>query len=187
MKHTAGLDQNRMRSQQEILDRILQAITRGDQGDEVNEYMRQAKFIPLALRSVYDETTELDWQDYESNKTISATAKQFLPIFEQHVRRVHGARITRSIAHYRAWKWLLGHTDADTFMVADCPVTGHFHLTPIAIYKRLMDQILSGEWDRLTKGTTNENEHATEVTSTANAHAHARRTTGSRSVEAAVA
>lgn len=149
----AGLDQNRGRSQQEILDRILDAINRGDQGDECNEYMRQARFIPLVLRSVYEDCGEdvFGPKMAESCASISDSAKRYIYIVEWQFRRNHVPRMDRIIAQYRAWKWLLGHRDTDTFTVKHCPVTGHFQLRYEEIYSRLLAQIQSGQWDTLTK------------------------------------
>jgi Fe-S cluster biosynthesis and repair protein YggX len=157
----AGLQSSQPRSQQEISDRIHEAIARGDQGDEIFEYMRQAKFIPLALRHVYEDCDE--FSEPESCKTINEQAKRFLGVFERHVRRTNGAATTRTIARYRAWKWLLGHRDADQFMVSECAVTGHFHLNPTEVYKRLMDQVLTGAWDQMTKERTNDNDEELQI------------------------
>lgn len=154
----SGLSQNRTQSQQAILSRILEAIERGDQGDEFNEYMRQARFIPLALRSLYEDCDEVfGFKMQESCDSISLCAKRFLSVFEKYARRTHGPSITRTVAQYRAWKWLLRHKDADTFMYGECPVTGRFQLNPIDIYKRLLDQIVTGQWDKMTNERTTNN------------------------------
>lgn len=147
-----------LRTQQEISDRILDAISRGDQGDEFNEYMRCAKFVPLALRSVYEDTTDADWQDPEhpgevncdDANEIDAIAKKMLPILARCYND-HNFRRARFMARqFRAWKWLLGHDDADIFLV---PFIG-------AVVDYLNDDIYSGEWDAQTRRFREERKRA---------------------------
>lgn len=140
------------RTQQEILDRIHDAISRGDQGDEFNEYMRCAKFIPLVLRSVYEDTDEADWTEIdiglrdvtcEDARDIDATAKAQMAHFERAIRRIGGPnRVATMVHQFRAWKWLLGHEDADKFLS---------YLEGAEVYGYLLRQMSSGEWDRMTK------------------------------------
>lgn len=150
-----------IRTQQEILDRIYDAVQRGDEGCEVHEYMRCAKFVPLVLRGVYEDTTELDWTDPELSATkvnaceitcddvraIDATAQALLPHFERALRRtvtakgpIHQNRIRTLVRQYRAWKWLLGHEDADWFTITR---------TPLEIYSYLMKQMTAGQWSKM--------------------------------------
>lgn len=148
-----------IRTQQEILDRIEDAVTRGDQGDEFNEYMRCAKFIPLVIRSVYEDTTPADWMDYENGENvvcddvrdISQTGKGALSFLERAIKQTHkrrrGPRAARLITQYRAWKWLLGHEDAEYFDI---------NRTSAEIHAVLRDQIITGKWDQMigkAKGT----------------------------------
>jgi hypothetical protein len=151
------------RTQQEILDRIYDAIKRGDQGDEFNEYMRCARFVPIALRSVYEDTVEADWMvDHENAGkaaqglispvvcddacAIDHTAKALLLHFQRALHPGCGPnRRATVMRQYRAFKWLLGHEDADTFL--------GLRPDPYRVYTYLMKQIKSGEWDRMTLAT----------------------------------
>jgi hypothetical protein len=164
-----------IRTQEEILDRILDAVSRGDQGDEFNEYMRCARFVPLVLRAVYEDTVEADWIDHDleqkvlkglispvdcdDSRAIDQLARGMLPQFERVMRRFGGPnRSATMMRQYRAYKWLLGHADADTFLGADP--------NPIKIYEYLMKQITSGQWTRMTarkkgKDATHHREKAT--------------------------
>lgn len=145
-----------IRTQQEILDRIHDAIKRGDQGDEFNEYMRCAKFVPLVLRSVYQDTSAEDWAvperpeevSCDDARAINATAKVMLPIFERALRRTAtGPRVRTIVRQYRAWKWLLGHEDADNFFSAG--------LGPVRTYKVLLYQMTCGVWEQMTNNERN--------------------------------
>lgn len=138
-----------LRNQKEIEARIYDAIKRGDQGDEFNEYMRCAKFIPLALKAVYQDTTDEDWTDQnkpgevscESSGDIDRSAKALVHHLEYAIRR-SGQRASTIIRQLRALKWLLGHSDADTF--------GGHRRNPIFVYEYLLSQLQTGDWDRMT-------------------------------------
>jgi len=145
-----------IRTQQEILDRIYEALERGDEADESNEYMRCAKFIPLKLRAVYEDTNEDDWYDYDhpqlivvcdDARAIDATARTMIMHLERAVRGLGGLnRAITIIRQYRAWKWLLGHPDADTFQGYAQPGPNR---TSQEVYEYLARQISSGEWSRM--------------------------------------
>lgn len=79
--------------------------------------------------------------EIEDYREIDQTAKQYLGYMLRNIgkRRFHHAR--QAIDRYIAWKWMLGHTDADTFAPARDPRLAYIYLR---------DQIESGEWDRLT-------------------------------------
>lgn len=137
-----------LRTQQEILDRIVETIERGDLGDESHEYMRCAKFVPFALKSVYEDTDEQDWDDpdhpgevnCDDAKEVDRIAKIVLPILARHFNNHQWIRAESYIHRFRAWKWLLGHHDADTFITPDIG----------AVVDYLNEQMYSGEWDQLT-------------------------------------
>lgn len=165
-----------IRTQQEIMDRIYEAIERGDRGCEIHEYMRCAKFVPLVLRSVYEDTTDADWSDVDHAervvacsvtcddvRDIDATAQALLPHFERALRRtgpIHRSRIRTLIKQYRAWKWLLGHEDADNF----------YRRSPYYVYDYLLKQMCSGQWSKMI-GQIKKGKH--DSTSPVNAQAAA--------------
>lgn len=185
-----------IRTQAEIQDRIFEAVKRGDQGDEFNEYMRCAKFIPLILKAVYEDTDEEDWTDLEHPgevscehaKEINRVALAMLPQLERAMRRPDGARTTRLIRQFRAWKWLLGHDDADEF-------NGYKrrgpNLTPIQIYKYLLKQVTTGQWDRMIgqnrqKGKSNAQSYSTQELCSGRAVQDARQCTDAKPVDSEV-
>lgn len=137
-----------IRTPEEILERIYEARDRGDEGDEIHEYMKQVRFIPLFLREAYEDTKREDWIKPESIVNISRTAERFLTHFEGACERGNARRIEMCINFYRAWKWLLGHDDADTFdKYAGAPV----QVLNWCVYREIERQINSREWHEKTR------------------------------------
>jgi hypothetical protein len=159
-----------LRSQDDIADRILDAIRRGDNGDEYNEYMRCAKFIPLALRDQYEDTTEDDWQDAQfagrvtcdDASVIDKCARVMLPFLDKAIR-TKPRHATTILRQFKAWKWLLGHSDADTFLSpsADELRTGKYDLS--MRYELLSTQMATAAWDNLGKKERRVNEKSKRV------------------------
>jgi hypothetical protein len=90
---------------------------------------------------------QLDDVDFDTWKDIDRGAKQTLPVLARCIIR-RQRRTLDLIAQYVAWKWLLGHPDADTFHGAHEKPQGYdLHKT----YAYLKLQIETGEWDRLTQ------------------------------------
>lgn len=179
-----------IRTQAEILERIEEALARGDQGDEVHEYMRCAKFIPLSLRSVYQDTTVGDWID-EANpgevvcddvRAIDEVARKYIHIFERAARRYHpytGPRAATIINQYRAWKWLLGHYDVDYFDVHE---TG-----PLTVYRSLMIQMNTGQWDKMTRQASRERNMKNETNESSSGIASASKVSAAPTTQQALA
>jgi len=153
--HVALQRKHYIRTQQELLDRILDAIKRGDEGDEFNEYMKQARFVPLAIRSVYYDVDEDLFAAPESVEIIAKVAKRYIEITYGYLISRDHSRFDRCVNYYRAWKWLLGHKDADTFHLSD---DGLGVLWRTTILEKLIKQIQLGEWDAMTKQAQMESE-----------------------------
>lgn len=120
------------RSQEELLERICHRLDATTDPalvlEEIGEYMKQAKFVPLALRELFEDVVEDNetqhnegrectcvnvWLHPEDNLTITDTAYRVLPLLDAAARRSQPARFARIAAQFRAWKWLLGHANAD--------------------------------------------------------------------------
>jgi hypothetical protein len=137
-----------IRTQAELLARIMEAIGRGDEGDEFNEYMKQAKFIPLELRALYEDVEIALWRRPESIESITQVAKNYLPFMLKAINRQAMPKYRSIVTLFRAWKWMLGHDDADTFMLIQ---GGNGEMHPLYVYEELNQQIITGSWDRQTK------------------------------------
>ena len=105
---------------------------------EADEYLRQ---MP---------NDEAEIEDY---REIDQTAKNYLSYMLRNIGRCRWRQVRQAIQQYVAWKWMLGHPDADTFPGANNQPENH---DPRHSYMYLRDQIQSGEWDRLTKLTLQE-------------------------------
>lgn len=120
-----------IKDQSEIRDRYNEAALRSE--IEAFEYLRQ-----LA-------SDEYEIEDY---REIDHAAKNCLSWMLRSIGRCRWNHARQVTAQYVAWKWMLGHPDADTFHGAhNMPKD----FDPRFTYMYLRDQIQSGEWDRLTK------------------------------------
>lgn len=120
-----------IRTQAELNARHTQARRRCT--IEADEYRRQ----------IHDPRFETE--DY---RDIDQTAKNYLSYLLRNIGKQRWIHVRRAIGQYVAWKWMLGHSDADTFYGALNEPPGY---DPRRSYVYLRDQIASGEWDRLTK------------------------------------
>jgi hypothetical protein len=117
-----------LRTQTELRARHRQARRRDT--IEADEYTRQI------------ESTRHEQEDY---RDIDRTAKSYLGYMLRNIKRTRWLHVRQAIGQYVAWKWMLGHADADTFAAQ--------HSDPRHAYIYLRDQIESGAWDRMTKET----------------------------------
>ena len=126
----------------------MEARERGDTGDETNEYMRQARFIPLVLRTDYEHVAWEDQYDrsIESITAISICGKRCIPIIYRLSVAGRTAQFASYVHQYRAWKWMLGHSDSDDFEYSQLGKL----LVPSEICRYLDTQIRLGQWDRYT-------------------------------------
>ncbi len=136
------------RTQDELKSRIDEAICERNSPDEAVEYSKQVVS---------------DMFEPETNETISFTAERTLPFFERAIRRQDAHRAASFAAQYRAWKWMLGHPDADTF--TGCEYGCEHAATYARMYNYLRDQMFghNSRWEQLTneaaKGRLNETGH----------------------------
>lgn len=94
--------------------------------------------LTLGTAEANEYLLQLDEQrDY---REIDRTAKLYLSYLLRNIGRTKWAQVRDGITQFIAWKWLLGHEDADTFSVED----------PRLDYLYLKSQIESGRWDELT-------------------------------------
>lgn len=122
-----------LRDQIELRDRYNAATERSE--IEALEYLRQ----------LFNGEDDSEAEDY---REIERTAKNCLSWLLRHIGRCRWMHARQVIAQYVAWKWMLGHPDADTFYGAHNQPNDS---DPRHTYIYLRDQIQSGEWDRLTQ------------------------------------
>ena len=79
-------------------------------------------------------------------RDIDRTAKLYLGYLLRNIGRSKWLHVREGIKKFVAWKFLLGHADADTFE----------HDDPRVNYLYLKAQIESGQWDQLTNNALQE-------------------------------
>ena len=120
-----------IRTECEVATRYNAMKSEGRDDVETDEYLRQMS----------DAGAEVE--DYTG---IDRTAKSYIGYMVRNVARRRWLQVRQGVRQYVAWKWMLGHADADTFPGADAQQG--YDLRISLIYLR--DQIQGGEWDRLT-------------------------------------
>lgn len=140
-----------MRTQEEIFKRYKESEHRDMFGFESSAYLEVMTLEtarPLLKPVANQDSDKVEW----STKTldeIDKTAKGYLNFWKEKIDNERGISVQRATMHYTAWKWLLGHSDSDTF-------PGSFNATTdggyyqIAAYNYIVAQIESGEWDKMT-------------------------------------
>jgi len=80
---------------------------------------------------------------------VDRAAKAYMTFWQEKIRDQRGISVCRATAHYVAWKWLLGHDDADTFPGApNSSSNGGWYQR--AAYEHVNAQIISGAWDDMS-------------------------------------
>jgi len=120
-----------IRTEHEVVTRYQAMRVQGREEVETDEYLRQMS----------------DGGEVEDYTAIDHTAKSYLGYMVRNITRRRWLQVRQALRQYVAWKWMLGHEDADTFPGASDPQRHDLRLT----YIYLRDQIQSGEWDRLTE------------------------------------
>ena len=121
-----------IRSEDEVIERYDRMKIEGRDEIELDEYLRQMSNGDTGI------------EDY---RDIDHTAKNYLGYMMRNIGRGRWLQVRQAVRQFVAWKWMLGHEDADTFPGASDPQGHDLRLT----YIYLKDQIASGEWDRMTK------------------------------------
>lgn len=119
-----------IRSEAEIIARFDRLTVEGREETETDEYLRQIRNGDEGI------------DDY---LCIDRTAKSYLSYMLRNIGRARWLQVRQAVRQYVAWKWMLGHEDADRFPGADGQ-----QLDLRIPYLYLRDQIQSGEWDRMT-------------------------------------
>lgn len=122
-----------MRSQAEIIQRIQDAKKRDLLGFEWQEYFRAAtKETAETFRGiVFKADANLsDWeQEFKTDKDIRDCCIKYMDFAWEKANGFRGISASRSMAHYRAWLWLLGEDDFEDIM--DYEYYGKEHLRRI--------------------------------------------------------
>lgn len=137
------------RTQNEIVARAKEAKERDVLGFEWHEYLTALPF-DAARPFLKPEASPSDW--FEAPVTVeglSHAAKEYLSFWLEKIENERGISVCRATMHYTAWKWLLGHPDADTFPGSINGGDGGWYQREA--YDYIREQVESGEWDRLTQ------------------------------------
>jgi hypothetical protein len=142
-----------IRTQNEIVARYREAERRDVLGFERDEYLACLDYEHLEpfLKSdiTAGERGKLrdEWTTTTLNE-IDQRAKNYLSFWLEKIEGERGLSVGRATQHYIAWKWLLGHDDADTFPGSTNGGDGGWYQR--RAYDYINAQINSGEWDRKT-------------------------------------
>lgn len=121
-----------IRAEGEVIERYDKMRVEGRDEAELDEYLRQMSN---------------GYADIEDYRDIDHTAKNYLGYTVRNIGCRRWPQVRQAVRQFVAWKWMLGHEDADTFPGADA----HQGQDPRQSCVYLRDQIQSGEWDRMTK------------------------------------
>jgi len=136
-------------TQYQVVERILEAQERDHFGFEWHEY---ALTLDLEhIRPFLKPGSELTAEDHKPStlQEIDAHAKDYLTFWLEKIEGERGISVCRATQHYTAWKWLLGHPDADTFPGSIDGGDGGWYQR--AAYEYIKQQVESGEWDQLNR------------------------------------
>ena len=128
-----------MRTPNEIIERIHQRRNDDPFSFEWPFYVDVLDFKD-AKPFLKPEVTEADWEP-ETIDTIKQKAINYLPFAFEKANGCRGISATRSIHHYIAWMWLLGHDNTERW--SEYEFYGKDELCEIA---RLLGQDPS-QWD----------------------------------------
>jgi hypothetical protein len=132
---------------EEIMARIAEAQKRDPFGFEWHEYVIVLDYETLKPLLKPDANPE-DVKPI-SLKDLDERAKGYLDFWLEKIEGERGISVCRATQHYTAWKWLLGHPDADTFPGSINGGEGGWYQRDAYAY--IKQQIDSGEWDSLSR------------------------------------
>lgn len=141
-----------VRTQQEIVDRLKEAKERDMFGFEWHEYVGvlDAEHVAEFLKPDADAS---DWP-HETLADVNHRAKDYMGFWLGKIEDERGISVVRATMHFTAWKWLLGHHDADTFPGSfDSDSDGGWYQREA--YDYIKKQIDSGAWDDLSAPALN--------------------------------
>jgi hypothetical protein len=134
----------------EVAARYREARDRDVLGFEANEYLRVLTLPQMQQHGLLREDAKIEGVEYEPDSLteIDRIAKDYLAYWLEKIEGERGISVCRATQHFTAWKWLLGHPDADTFPGSINGGEGGWYQRDA--YRYIKQQIDSGEWDRLT-------------------------------------
>lgn len=140
------------RNAEEIVARIKEAQPRDWLGFEYLEYFAGLTF-EQARPLLKPGASPDNWHDEPTTvEALSARARDYVAFWLEKIERERGISVCRATSHFVAWKWMLGHPDADTFPGAPNGLDGGWYQRDAYDYIRA--QMDTGEWDRLTAEAT---------------------------------
>lgn len=136
-----------MRTQEEIIERIKDRESADVLGFEIPFYM--CLLTKENVRQFCKPDADLTgWDHKKAEAELDTQAKEYMPFWLEKIENQRGISVCRGTSHFTAWKWSLGHSDADTFPGSvNGPDGGWYQRTAYDYIKQQMD---SGEWGRLT-------------------------------------
>jgi hypothetical protein len=153
-----------IRTQDEIVQRTREAMERDLFGFEAHEYLSYLDFDHARefLKADMNEAVVREAWLVSDLNALDAQAKGYLPFWLEKIEGGRGISVGRATQHFTAWKWLLGHSDADTFPGSVNGGDGGWYQR--RAYDYITQQIESGEWDRLTKAAIEKADAKSAVT-----------------------
>lgn len=142
-----------MRTVEEIKQRFVESRERDFLGFEAGEYLSvlTTEQFKTHFKEFLQPGAESSDEDEEpmTLADVDKRAKDYMSFWLQKIEDERGISVVRATAHFTAWKWLLGHPDADTFPggINSDSDGGWYQRDAYDYIKQQMD---SGEWDRLT-------------------------------------
>ena len=136
------------RTQEELVARLEEALARDMFGFEGQEYFMGLTFDsakPFLREGVVRE----DYPEAVTVERLSEQSKSYLSFWLEKIENERGISVVRATLHFVAWKWMLGHPDADTFPGAPQGPDGGWYQR--AAFEYIRKQVDTGEWDRLTQ------------------------------------
>lgn len=137
-----------MRTKQEIIQRIVDRETADIFGTEVTNYLAMLDFDDAHTFLTEDATKE-QWPTPKTLAQVDLEAKKYMSFWEEKIRHERGISVVRAKMQFIAWKWLLGHSDSDTFPGSFNSHNDGGHYQKDA-YDYIKNQMDTGEWDKLT-------------------------------------
>lgn len=136
------------RAQEEIVARYRARVSEDVFGFECQDYFL-AMDVSHAAEFLGDGTDVSDWAP-KSAAEIDKQAKDYMSFWLEKIENERSLSVVRATMHFIAWKWLLGHPDADTFPGASEGPSGGWYQRDA--YEYIKQQMDSGEWDAMTRG-----------------------------------
>ncbi len=136
------------RTTAEIVQRAKEAEKRDLLGFEWQEYLYALSFEEAREAGFLKPDAKPDGWKISTPADVSERAKEYLSFWLEKIENERGISVCRATMHFTAWKWLLGHHDADAFPGSTNGGDGGWYQRDA--YEYVKQQVDSGAWDDLS-------------------------------------